>query len=46
MVADIFTKAVDERTFETMRAVLRNQPIPLGTRALRIVSTIGDYIRN
>ena len=41
MSADIFTKATDEWTFKTMRAILRNEPRPegFGLRALAWMAT-------
>ena len=47
MSADVFTKATDEWTFKTMRAVLRNEPRSdaFGLRALAWMATAGRVSR-
>jgi hypothetical protein len=45
MCADIFTKATDELTFKTMRALIRNSKEPAETYALRAARWINNAMR-
>ena len=45
MCADIFTKATDELTFKTMRALIRNSNEPAETYALRAARWINNAMR-
>jgi hypothetical protein len=45
MCADIFTKATDELTFKTMRALIRNSKEPAETFALRTARWINNAMR-